>query len=66
MPDFTYEEQAFLDGFTPVVGVDEAGRGSWAGPVVACAVILDPKISSTELLAGLDDSKRISKKKREK
>ena len=66
MPDFTYEEQAFLDGFTPVVGVDEAGRGSWAGPVVACAVILDPKFSPTELIAGLDDSKRISKKKRDK
>lgn len=66
MPDFTYEEQAFLDGFTPVVGVDEAGRGSWAGPVVACAVILDPKVSPTELIAGLDDSKRISKKKRDK
>ena len=66
MPDFTFEYQAFSEGFTPVVGVDEAGRGSWAGPVVACAVILDAKISSSELLTGLDDSKKISKKRRNK
>lgn len=39
----------------PVAGVDEAGRGPWAGPVVAAAVILDP----ANIPAGLDDSKRL-------
>ena len=39
-----------------VAGIDEAGRGPWAGPVVAAAVILDP----ANIPAGLDDSKRLS------
>jgi len=43
-----------------VCGVDEAGRGPLAGPVVAAAVILDPK----RPIAGLDDSKKLSEKKR--
>lgn len=43
-----------------ICGVDEAGRGPWAGPVTAAAVILDP---STPIL-GLTDSKKISEKKR--
>ena len=42
-------------------GIDEAGRGSWAGPVVAAAVIL-PKFFSTN---EIDDSKKLSKKSRE-
>jgi ribonuclease HII len=48
-----------LDG--PTCGVDEAGRGPLAGPVVAAAVILDP----AHPIAGLDDSKVLSAKKRE-
>lgn len=44
-----------------VCGVDEAGRGPLAGPVVAAAVILDPK----RRIRGLDDSKALSAKKRE-
>mgnify|MGYP000492397454 CR=1 FL=1 len=46
-----------------VAGVDEAGRGPWAGPVVAAAVILDKK--KLETLSEVDDSKKISEKKRE-
>ncbi|HXC65529.1 MAG TPA: ribonuclease HII, partial [bacterium] len=46
----------------PVCGIDEAGRGPLAGPVVAAAVILPGSISG--LLAGLDDSKKLSPKKR--
>lgn len=42
-------------------GVDEAGRGPLAGPVVAAAVILDPR----KHIAGLDDSKKLSEKRRE-
>ena len=45
----------------PVCGVDEAGRGPWAGPVCAAAVILPPKAR----LAGVDDSKRLSAEQRE-
>ncbi len=52
-------ERAFVGG--PVCGVDEAGRGPWAGPVSAAAVILDPK----RVPAGLDDSKKLSAKARE-
>jgi ribonuclease HII len=44
-----------------VCGVDEAGRGPWAGPVSAAAVILDP----TRLPEGLNDSKKLSEKKRD-
>jgi ribonuclease HII len=52
-------EKAFIDG--PVCGVDEAGRGPWAGPVSAGAVILDPR----KPIKGLDDSKKLSAKARE-
>ena len=46
-----------------ICGVDEAGRGPWAGPVVAAAVILDPE--KVSMLGEVDDSKKISEKKRE-
>jgi len=44
-----------------LAGVDEAGRGPWAGPVVAAAVVLNPKTR----LKGLDDSKKLTARKRE-
>ena len=61
MPDFEYEKKANAQGYTLVCGVDEAGRGPLAGPVCAAAVILplDCEIS------GLNDSKKLSEKKRE-
>jgi ribonuclease HII len=54
-------EKAFIGG--PVCGVDEAGRGPWAGPVSAGAVILD--INPRRIPKGLDDSKKLSAKTRE-
>jgi ribonuclease HII len=57
MPDFSFEQEVP----TPVAGIDEAGRGPWAGPVVAAAVILDPH----NFPAGLNDSKKLSARKRE-
>jgi ribonuclease HII len=48
-------------GILPIAGCDEAGRGPLAGPVVAAAVILDPK----RVPRGLDDSKRLSPEERE-
>lgn len=47
-----------------VAGVDEAGRGPWAGPVVAAAVILEIASLPEGLIQGLDDSKRLSAKRR--
>ncbi|MGB9004151.1 MAG: ribonuclease HII [Candidatus Aminicenantales bacterium] len=68
MPDFLIE-QSYLDrGFDRIAGIDEAGRGSLFGPVVAAAVILPSswmRGRSPEWLAGVDDSKRLSPRKRE-
>jgi ribonuclease HII len=61
MPDYSLE--ASLGG--TVAGIDEAGRGPWAGPVVAAAVVLDPLRMPEELATGLDDSKKLSKSVRE-
>ncbi len=56
LPDFRFETAAA----TPVCGVDEAGRGPWAGPVVAAAVVLDPE----RVPDGLNDSKALSARRR--
>lgn len=48
-----------------VAGVDEVGRGPLAGPIVACAVILDLNVIDDELILWLNDSKKLSEKKRE-
>ncbi len=61
MPDYAYELTAKEKGFSFVCGVDEAGRGPLAGPVCAAAVIL-PK---NTVIEGLNDSKKLSEKKRE-
>lgn len=61
MPDYNIEKEILGKGFTAVCGVDEAGRGPLAGPVCAAAVILKP---DTEI-EGLNDSKKLSEKKRE-
>ena len=57
-----YEEKAWANGYSSVCGVDEAGRGPVAGPVCAAAVILPAGI----VIEGLNDSKKLSEKKREK
>jgi len=61
MPDFTLEDAARTEHGGLVAGLDEAGRGPWAGPVVAAAVILDERLP----LDGLDDSKLVSEDARE-
>jgi len=60
VPDFRLEAAA---GGT-VAGIDEAGRGPWAGPVVAGAVILDAATLPAELRHGLNDSKLLSRRRR--
>ncbi len=59
----TYEREYFKAGFCAVAGVDEVGRGPLAGPVVCAAVIMP--IEEERLVAGVDDSKALSAKKRE-
>lgn len=54
------ETEYFGQGFQCICGVDEAGRGPLAGPVCAAAVILPPRVE----IPGLDDSKKLSDKKR--
>jgi ribonuclease HII len=59
---YSYEEKAMRAGYPVVAGVDEAGRGPLAGPVVAAAAV----IRDLDFTAEIDDSKRLSPKKREK
>lgn len=61
MPDFMIENE--YNGI--VCGIDEAGRGPWVGNVVAGAVVIMDKNLSSELLNNLNDSKKLSKTKRE-
>ena len=58
---YYYERTAAEHGFTVVCGIDEAGRGPLAGPVFAAAVILPQSV----VIDGLDDSKKLSEKKRD-
>jgi ribonuclease HII len=58
---WTYENHARIMGHKAIVGLDEAGRGPLAGPVVAAAVILPDGFDPT----GVDDSKRLTPTKRE-
>lgn len=60
-PDYSIESALSSQGFKHIAGVDEAGRGPLAGPVVAAAVILNPD----NIPDGLNDSKKLSAKKRE-
>jgi ribonuclease HII len=60
-PSFRRERALIRRGVWPVAGCDEAGRGPLAGPVVAAAVVLDPK----RIPRGLDDSKRLTAERRE-
>lgn len=57
MPHYRFERK--IDG--PVAGIDEAGRGPWAGPVVAAAVILNP----AKIPRGINDSKQMTLDERE-
>ncbi len=66
---FEFERVLWNRGMTHVAGVDEAGRGPLAGPVVAAAAILPARWSDSGLpveLEGLNDSKQLTKTQREK
>ena len=58
-----YETVLARAGFAPVAGIDEAGRGACAGPLVVAAVVLDP--ASIRQMTGLADSKLLTPQARE-
>jgi ribonuclease HII len=69
MPDLSLETEWQVQGHTLIAGIDEAGRGAWAGPVIAAAVILpldDQAVLDQLLTAGVNDSKTLSACKRER
>jgi len=61
-PDDHLERALRAKGHIRIAGVDEVGRGPWAGPVMAAAVVLNP----AQIPAGLNDSKKLSRKARER
>jgi ribonuclease HII len=62
VPTFELEAAELVLAGGPIVGIDEAGRGPWAGPVVAAAVVLDPD----RIPQGIDDSKALDPEDRER
>lgn len=62
VPTFELEATELSLAGGPIAGVDEAGRGPWAGPVVAAAVVLDPD----RIPQGIDDSKVLDPEERER
>lgn len=61
-PNLRKEKKLWKQGYQYIAGLDEAGRGSWAGPLVAGAVILNPKIK----IKGIADSKKLRSPLRQK
>ena len=61
-PSFLWEKRLWNSGYSYIAGVDEAGRGALAGPVVAAAVILSPQ----QLINGLNDSKKLTANNRDR
>jgi ribonuclease HII len=64
-PTLFYEQSLWDSGFTRIAGIDEAGRGAWAGPVSAAAVILPPDPSLLHSLHQVRDSKLMTPRSRE-
>ena len=65
-PDVSFELALWSNGLRCVAGIDEAGRGAWAGPVAAAAVILPQSADILIKLQGARDSKQLSASQRER
>lgn len=63
-PDLQFEQLLWQQGFQAIAGLDEAGRGAWAGPVTAAAVILPRDDAICSALNGVRDSKELAPQKR--
>ncbi len=59
-----FETNFFKDIDNEIIGVDEVGRGALVGPVVSCALLLDKKIKNNSLHREINDSKKLTEKKR--
>lgn len=60
-PTFKKEKELWAKGYDLVAGIDEVGRGAWAGPIVAAGVIFEKRL----MIKGLNDSKKLLAPKRE-
>jgi ribonuclease HII len=65
-PDLAFETSLWNDHILYVAGLDEAGRGAWAGPVAAGAVILPDRVEIASQLQGVNDSKKLTPSERDK
>lgn len=63
-PNLRFEKELWSEGFRVIAGLDEAGRGAWAGPVFAAAVVLPNDERICNLLSGVRDSKQMTSRKR--
>ena len=63
-PNLKFEKELWSQGFRVLAGLDEAGRGAWAGPVYAAAVVLPADDRICDLLSGVRDSKQMSARER--
>lgn len=64
-PDLTFEQALWKSGIDWIAGVDEAGRGAWAGPVTAAAVVLPQGQATGSGLRGVRDSKQLRASQRQ-
>ena len=64
-PDLRFEKQLWEEGFRVIAGLVEAGRGAWAGPVTAAAVVLPNDERVCQLLSGVRDSKQMTARQRQ-
>lgn len=65
-PNYYFESKGWRQGLNYIAGVDEVGRGSFAGPVVAGTVVFSPDIQMKTFDIRIDDSKKLTKLQREK
>ncbi len=65
-PDLSQESALWSAGVQFIGGIDEAGRGAWAGPVFAAVVVLPPEARMTHVLSGVRDSKQMTPAQRER
>ena len=61
LPNFSFEKRHKNQGFLNIAGIDEVGRGSWAGPLVAAGVVLPDDFA---IPPGFSESKSVSPQKR--
>jgi ribonuclease HII len=61
-PNYKVENRLYKQGYKSIAGLDEVGRGAWAGPIVAAAVVLPPRLK----IKGLRDSKLLTPDKRDR